>query len=136
LRDESTTPKPSCWKGRKILIVEEDYANFLLLHEMLACKNMQIIRAVTLNETFELLSSSMELDLLIINTGISGNEDGQTIHQIKSMKPTLPVLAVAGCSNTVKDHGCQSYGCDTCIGPNIDGQEMVMAINDLLTPVA
>jgi|GEM_PF-1423767 CheY-like chemotaxis protein len=119
------------WKGKKILIVEDDYANYLFFHEILSCANACLIRAVSLQEAFDMITSALRFDLLIINTSIPGNENCRSIKRIKLLWPELRVIAIAGCECKGRSRHCFPAGCDTLINYNVDGYEMMAAVDEL-----
>ena len=123
------------WKDKKILIVEDDYANYLFFHEMFTCAKACLIHAVSLQEAFDLVSLRPEFDLLIINTGIPGNENCKAIHRIKLFWPVLPVVAVAGHECKARNKKCFPPGCDTLISFNVDSHELMITVNEMFYPV-
>jgi CheY-like chemotaxis protein len=123
------------WYGKKILIVEDDYANYLFFHEILSCAHACLIRAVSLQEAFDILASSPPFDLAIINTGILDNDDCRSLKKIKNLWPLIRIIAITGgncCGNNQK---CDPSGCDTMISYNVDGIDVRLAVNDMLYPV-
>jgi CheY-like chemotaxis protein len=124
------------WKGKKILIVEDDYANYLLLCDMLSCTKAYIMHAVSLHEAFEMISSQPEYDLLIINTAIPGNANCKAIYRLKLFWPFLPVIAVTCHECRTLRKKCFPSGCDTLINFNVDRNELMVTVNELFYPVA
>jgi CheY-like chemotaxis protein len=133
-RPEMSTPVFN-WHGRKILIVEDDYANYLFFDEILSCAQACLIRAVSLQEAFDMLVDGPKFDLLIINTGIPGNENCRSIKRIKLLWPDLRVIAITVCECKERNKQCVLSGCDTLISYNVDGHEMRVAVNEMLYPV-
>jgi CheY-like chemotaxis protein len=120
------------WKGKKILIVEDDYANYLLFHEILSCADACLIRAVSMQEAFDMLTSALHFDLLIIKTSIQGNEKCRSIKRIRLLWPELRIVAIAGgsaCEN--RNKRCYPAGCDTQISHQLDGPEIMAVVDDL-----
>jgi CheY-like chemotaxis protein len=134
MKTELSTPVFN-WKDKKILIVEDDYANYLFFHEILSCAQACLIRAVSLQEAFDMIAAGVQFNLLIINTNIPENENCRSIKRIKLLWPDLRVIAIAGCECRGKNKKCYPAGCDTLISYNVDGHEMRVAVNEMLYPV-
>ena len=124
------------WKGKKILIVEDDYANYLLLCEILSCAEAYLMHAVSLQEAFDRISVQPEYDLLIINTAIPGNSNCKAIHRLKLFWPFLPVIAVTCHECKARKKKCFPSGCDTLISFNVDRNELMATVNELFYPLA
>jgi two-component system cell cycle response regulator DivK len=123
------------WRDKKILIVEDDYVNYLFFHEMLSCSFACLIRAVSVQEAFDMLTSGTTFDLLIINSCIPGNENCHAMKKIKLHWPMLPVIALSSCDAKEKLERCNPAGCDTIINRNIDSTDMRLLVNELFFPV-
>jgi CheY-like chemotaxis protein len=134
MKTELSTPVFN-WKDKKILIVEDDYANYLFFHEILSCAQACLIRAVSLQEAFDMIAAGVQFNLLIINTNIPENENCRSIKRIKLLWPDLRVIAIAGCECRGKNKKCYPAGCDTLISYHVDGLEMRVAVNEMLYPV-
>jgi len=122
------------WKGKRILIVEEDYVNYLYFHEILSQAGACLIRAVTVQEAIEMISGTAPFDLIIMNTGIPGNENCKAMQRIKLNWPALHVLAIAGCSCRENQKNCRINACDTFMTFNVDCNELILVINELFYP--
>lgn len=133
-RDELKLPVFN-WVGKKILIVEEDYVNYLLFHEMLSCSYACLIRAVSLQEAFDMLGSGTNFDLIIANANMPGNENCRSIKRIKLLWPHIRIIAISfnDCRN-VKSH-CSPSGCDIMINYGIDSYDMRTVVNEMFYPV-
>ncbi len=123
------------WHGKRILIVEDDYVNYLFFHEILSCAYACLIRAVTLQETLDMLASGKAFDLMIINVSIPGNENCRSLKRIKLLWPQLRIIAITGFECPTARHRCHPTGCDTMISQGIDSWDMCAVVNEMLHPV-
>ena len=123
------------WHDKHILIIEDDYANYLLFHEILTCAHACLIRAVSLQEAFDMLNSNTRFDLVIMNNSIPGNEYCRSLKRIKILWPHVRILAIAGNDCDVRLNSCQTTGCDTLISKGIDSFELRTVVNEMLDPV-
>jgi CheY-like chemotaxis protein len=122
------------WHGKKILIVEEDYVNYLFFHEILASSYACLIRAVSLQECFDMLGSGKQFDLILINSGISGNENCRSVKRIKLLWPHVRVIAISekDCKDLRK---CHNTCCDTIISQHNDSHDIRLVVNEMFYPV-
>ncbi len=123
------------WFGKKILIVEDDYVNYLFFNEILSCANACLIRAVSFQEAFDMLTSGTHFDLMIVNTGLSGNENCRSLKRFKMLWPQLYIIAISGCTRSENGKKCSASGCDTLISNNIGSYDMRSVVNELFFPV-
>jgi CheY-like chemotaxis protein len=124
------------WNNKKILIVEDDYVNYLFFHEMLSGSYACLIRAVSVQEAFDILSSGTRFNLMIINSCIPGNEDCHAMKKVKHHWPDLPVIALSSCDSNEKKGRCQPAGCDIIINRNIDTSDMCLLVNEMFDQVS
>ena len=115
--------------------LKDDYANYLLFHEILSCANACLIRAVSLQEAFDMITSVTHFDLLIINIGMPGNENCRSIKRIKALWPELTVIAFGGCKCKGKNKNCFPWGCDALISHHIDDHEMMAVVDEFFTQI-
>ena len=123
------------WRGKRILIVEDDYANYLFFHEMLADAQACLIRAVSLQEAYDMLSEVTMFDLLLINNSIPGNENCRSVKKMKLLWPGLRIIAIAGCESRERHARCHPCGCDAVIDHHVDSFEMLTLVNEMFFPV-
>ena len=124
------------WRGKKILIVEDDYANYLFFHEMLADAQACLIRAVSLQEAYDMLSEVTRFDLLLVNNSIPGNENCRSVKKMKLLWPGLRIIAISGCESQERHNKCYPCGCDAVIDHHVDSYEMLTLVNEMFYSVS
>ena len=120
------------WKGKKILIVEDDYVNYLYLHEILSGVDTCLIRAVTLQEAFDMITAAIGIDLIIINTGMPGNESCRSVRRMKMLWPAIRIIAITGTACNTKNNHCHPSGCDALISYRLEGEDMLFVVGELM----
>ncbi len=120
------------WKNKKLLIIEDDYASFLLLKEILSDTNIKIIRAISLKQASEYLISDSRIDIIIININTCGNRIYKSISEIKRYSPYIPVIAITSQDSTDAESECIEAGCDTLIYRHIDMFQLLNTVDELL----
>lgn len=123
------------WKDKKILLVEDDYVNYLYFNEMLSGAQVCLIRAISLQEAFDIIVTTSGFDLLIINTNIPGNENCRSIKRMKHLWPELQIIAVAGCECKGRNKQCLPSACDMMLSYSMDEHDMRAAVNEMFDKV-
>lgn len=123
------------WRGKKIMIVEDDYANYLFFHEILSCADASLIRAVSMQEAFDMLNAAASFDLCIIKVSIAGNENCRSLRRIKQLWPDTRIIAIVEGNCTGKKLQCEETGCDTLLSYNVDEASVRYAVNEMFYPV-
>jgi two-component system, sensor histidine kinase ChiS len=122
--------------GRKrILIIEDDYVNYLLITDVLAVTNYIIIRASSIEQAYYQLLIHADIDLVIINIAIPGNEHCKAV-KILRKKTDVPIIVLASVGNVEEKLECLEAGCDAYINHNIDKFQLISTIDELLGKIS
>lgn len=120
------------WKNKKLLIIEEDYTNYLFIKEVLSDTKIKIIRAISLNQAREYLETEKLIDVIIMNIDICRNKISKSISEIKKYNAYTPVIAITGQDSTDSEIESIEAGCDTFIYRHIDMFQLLNTIDELL----
>ena len=120
------------WKNKVLLIIEEDYANFLFLKEVLSDTGIKIIRAISLKQASEYLTTEKKINIIIMNINICGNKIHRSISEIKRYSAYIPIIAITGQDSIDIESECIEAGCDTFIYRHIDMFQLLNTIDELL----
>ena len=105
----------SRWKGKTILVVEDNESCFLLLAEYLEIINANCLRAKNINEVTEIIST-FKVDLALIDIILPNNESGYDItKKIKLLFPNLPVIIQSAKVYDLFKEKSFEVGCDSFI---------------------
>lgn len=106
------------WKGKKVLIVEDDDMNFVYLAEILSSSNMQIIRAENGLEAVEkTMSEKPELIIMDIRLPLMNGLDAT--RQIRSSGNKTPIIVQTAYAMSEDKQVCMNAGCDDYISKPI-----------------
>lgn len=78
---------------KKILIVEDEDFNYILLKEFLSGKNADLIWARSGKEAIEICTTDMTIDLVLMDIKMPGIDGHTATYTIKEIRPQLPVIA-------------------------------------------
>ncbi|MBN2349698.1 MAG: response regulator [Bacteroidales bacterium] len=119
------------WDNLKILIIEDDYAQYLFLKEVLINTFININQTYTAFQTFEYLKRN-KVNLIIINTSIPDNINFNLVKEIRDHYPFLPIIAFINHDSYKDEIKSLESGCDTFINKHIDSAQLLATLDDLL----
>ena len=83
----------------KLLLVEDNPADARLVQELLAevdnPQRISLSNALTLQQALEILHDA-NFDVLLVDLGLPDSQGLDTLHQIQSAKPSLPIVVLSG----------------------------------------
>ena len=80
-------------QNTKILIVEDDNENYLLLHEIFENLKFETKRAKNGVEALEILNSEMNPDIILLDIKMPKMNGFETITKIREINATIPIIA-------------------------------------------
>ncbi len=118
---------------KKVLIVEDLFANFILIKAMLKLFRFEVFHAESGEDALQMLEEH-EYDLVLMDIqlpGISGLEVTEQIRKQKS-KSELPIIAVTAYAYKDDSEKCMRAGCNSYVSKPIDRAELISKIRKLL----
>jgi|GEM_PF-481649 len=88
--------KEAAFKGKKILLVDDDMRNLFALASALEEKGMQVLEAADGNEGLDRLRTHDDIDLVLMDTMMPEMDGYETIKQIRGMKrySQVPIISL------------------------------------------
>jgi len=90
---EEPLPLNTHKRASKVLIAEDEEYNFLMLVELLAELNLDIIRAKNGKEAVEICRTHSDIDLILMDLKMPVLDGFEATRQIKKLNPDVPVIA-------------------------------------------
>ena len=114
-----------------VLVVEEDYVNYLFVKEVLSALKLKVIRAITLEDAILHPPMNQSIDLLIVNISLTCAAQMSVINFLREIY-SVPVVVVDG-----DDENCVRYQeivdwVDGIISLNTDTEHFAETIYDML----
>ena len=102
------------WKGRTILLAEDNDENYLYLSELLKETEVTIIRTQDGQETVDVALMSNEIDLILLDIKLPILNGYEVAKKIKSVKKHIPIIAQTAYAmeedkKKVLDSNCNDY---------------------------
>ncbi len=103
------------WKGKTILIAEDEDTNFTFIDTLLKQTSAAIIRAKDGAEAINMCKNNSGIDLVIMDIKLPKIDGLEATKQIKKFRKTLPVIAYTAYAMSVDEDTCLKAGCDAYI---------------------
>jgi two-component system cell cycle response regulator DivK len=123
--------------GARILIVEDNPLNRLLIHDILELRGHEVIEAATVDEARGLLATE-RLDLLLLDVQIPGGGGEAVIREVRKRRDlaTLPIVAVTSLAMPGDRERLLGIGFQGYLSKPIDTRTFGAAIEAFLRPAA
>lgn len=113
--DDGNAVTGTNWKGKKILVAEDDSSNFNLISEVLKHTNAEILWAKDGRETIEMFNKHWKkLNLVLMDIRMPEMDGYECTRIIKKKNPEIPVIAqtayaMSGEMEQSREAGCDDY---------------------------
>ncbi|MBN1950499.1 MAG: PAS domain-containing protein [Bacteroidales bacterium] len=100
------------WKGKTILIAEDEDVNYNLLETVLSPTQARIIRAKTGIEAIERVEDDEQINLVLMDIKMPDMNGFEATRRIKDRKMDLPIIAQTAYAMSTDEENCIRSGCD------------------------
>lgn len=115
-RSKEKEPVKTSWKGRKILVAEDDHSNYILISKALKTTGVELIWARDGRETLSLYNKhAAELDLVLMDIRMPEMNGYECTKEIKKHNPSMPVIAQTAYAMATERELSEKAGCDAYI---------------------
>ncbi|MBN2487235.1 MAG: response regulator [Bacteroidales bacterium] len=117
------------WKGKTILIAEDEKTNYYLLENIIKPANADII---WVNNGYDAISACKDnpcIDLVLMDIKMPDMNGLEATKQIKAIRPGLPVIAQTAYAMPNDEDNCIDAGCDDYIAKPLGIDEILNKIN-------
>lgn len=120
------------WKGKTILIAEDEEINFNLLETIVSPTKAKIIRAKNGIEAVEMCQNVKEIDIVLMDIKMPDMNGFDATKKIKLSRRTLPIIAQTAYAMSVDEDNCLRAGCDDYISKPLQIDDLLNKINKYL----
>jgi PAS domain S-box-containing protein len=103
------------WKGKTILIAEDEDTNFSFVDTLIKPTNAIVIRAKDGVEAINICKNNSKIDLVLMDIKLPKVDGLEATKQIKKFRKTLPIIAHTAYAMTVDEGTCLRAGCDAYV---------------------
>jgi len=113
-KTEEVEIDPESWRGKTILVAEDEDINFIYIEELLNKYGLNILRAKNGKEAVEMFESIDEISLVFMDIKMPIMDGYEAVKHIKNMNKKIPIIAqtayaLAGEKEKIIDSGCDDY---------------------------
>lgn len=132
--DEKSTPNSPMGtsikkaKSKNIIIAEDNPANFFLLKEYLTPYQYNIIQAINGIEVIDFCTRRNDIDLVLMDMKMPVINGFEATRHIKSIRPTLPIIAQTAFSTPEDREQALLAGCDDFLTKPIHIDELLDSV--------
>lgn len=121
------------FKDKIILVVEDDLISYQFIEALLRGTDAQLIHAKNGEDAIEIVKIIPNIDLVMMDMRLPFIDGYQTTKEIKSIKPSIKIIAqTANVMSDDKDK-CLSVGCNDYLSKPIDPDEFLRLISQYLS---
>jgi PAS domain S-box-containing protein len=120
------------WKGKTILIAEDENSNFELLKASIYRTKIKIIRAMNGEEAVEWIKKNDQIDLVLMDIRMPKLNGYDATRQIKLLKPDLPVISITAYAMSEDETKSIEAGCDMYVSKPIRPTHLLTLLNEFI----
>ncbi len=120
------------WKGKVILIVEDNELNSRLLQRMVEPTGAEIIIARDGKPAIEACISNETIDIVLMDIQMPEMDGYEATRMIKSLRPEIPVVAQTAYAMAEEREKIISAGCDDYLSKPIRQKDLLMMLSKYL----
>jgi CheY-like chemotaxis protein len=120
------------WKGKKVLIVEDDPSAAFLLSEILQHTCMDVETVDSGIDAVEKCKNDPSIDVVLLDLQIPGISGFEAATLIKQVREDLPIIAQSAYAMIEEKERAIEAGCDAHISKPINAFDLLTAINHFL----
>ncbi|MDA3868066.1 MAG: response regulator [Salinivirgaceae bacterium] len=108
------------WKGKKILLAEDEEVNLIFFEELLEDTGVELIVTSDGQSTLDAALEHDDIDLILMDIKMPVMSGLDATRKIKVKKPSLPIIAQTAYAMEDEKQHCLDAGCDDYISKPID----------------
>ena len=107
------------WKGKNILVVEDDYTSYLYFENLLEPTNANVFHAPSAEKGWEIYINH-DIDLILMDVRLGGSSGLDLTRKIREHNNTIPVIAQTAYAMSDDRRKCLDAGCNEYMAKPID----------------
>ncbi len=112
------------WKGKKILLAEDEEVNLIFFEELLEDTGVELVITSDGKATVEAALADKDIDLILMDVKMPVMSGLDATRQIKAQIPNLPIIAQTAYAMEDEKQHCLDAGCDDYIAKPIDPNDL------------
>ncbi|MBO7497345.1 MAG: response regulator [Salinivirgaceae bacterium] len=120
------------FSGKKILIAEDEYTNFLYLKALLKKTNAEVVWVKTGSEAVEAVRQQSDINLVLMDMLMPEMDGKQASVLIKELRPNVVIIAQTAFALNGEREEILACGCDDYVSKPISGTDLLERIEGFL----
>jgi CheY-like chemotaxis protein len=121
------------WKGRTILIAEDEMVNYMFLEILFEETGAKLIHALDGQQAIDAVKSNYDIELVLMDIKMPNVNGLDATRRIKSIRPQLPVIAQTAFAMQDDEVKALQAGCNAYISKPIDVNKLIVLMKKFLT---
>jgi CheY-like chemotaxis protein len=120
------------WKGKKVLIVEDDPAGSFLLSEILTHTGIEVILVEDGQEAVDMCKKERDFDIVLLDMQVPGMSGYDAAREIRKSNKDLPIIAQSAFILAEEKDRAIEAGCNAHISKPLNTFELLGTMHKLL----
>lgn len=120
------------WKGKTLLLVEDEEVNYIYINELLVSTGINLLRVVTGEEAVNICQSALPIDLILMDMRLPGINGFDATRLIKRIRRDIPIVAQTAYAMENEKEQCLEAGCDHYMTKPFDQEVFFDVLNNFL----
>ena len=112
------------WKGRKILLAEDEEVNLIFFEELLEDTGVELVITADGQATVDAVEEHQDIDLILMDVNMPVMSRLDATMKKKKKKPDMPIIAQTAYAMEDEKQHCLDAGCDDYIAKPIDPNDL------------
>ena len=117
------------WTDKKILIVEDDDANFLFLNYLLKKSNAAVLHATDGIQAVKICREINDINIILMDVQLPMMDGYDATIEIRNFRKKLPIIAQTAYAQQSDKNKCMEAGCNEYVNKPIDKDYLLELIN-------
>ncbi|MBN2519462.1 MAG: response regulator [Bacteroidales bacterium] len=120
------------WENKTILVVDDEYMNYLLFEAILEETNSKVIHAMNGEIAIEVCLSNTNIDLVLMDLKMPVVNGYEATKIIKEKRKNLPIIAQTAYTASEDYNKCMNAGFDEYIPKPVERELFLFKLNSFL----
>jgi CheY-like chemotaxis protein len=122
------------FKNRCVMVAEDDMSNFKYIERILKKAGLKVVHAENGSQVLSMLQKPNDIKLILLDIKMPGMDGIETLHEIRKMNVTLPVIAQTAYALADEVWKFRKEGFDDYIAKPISVDNLYFMIEKFLNP--
>jgi CheY-like chemotaxis protein len=120
------------WKGKTILIAEDEIVNYMFLEVLFEEIGATLIHAADGRQAIDAVKDNPDINIVLMDIKMPNINGLDATRQIKSIRPQLPVIAQTAYAMQDDEYKALQAGCNDYISKPIDANKLISLMKKYL----